>query len=93
MKTSSDSNTEAFFELLRAGLWEKEARLTPFNDIDSEAIMEMAEEQSVIGLVTAGLEHVIDVKLPKEKLLRFIGQTLQIEQQNKDMNVFLTKTA
>lgn len=86
-----DNNQQAFFELVRAGLWEREARLSQYNDIDYEAIMEMAEEQSVIGLVTAGLEHVQDIKVPQECLLQFIGSTLQIEQQNKDLNEYLAR--
>ena len=87
----TDVNQQAFFELVRAGLWEKEARLSQFGDIDYEEIMRLAEEQSVVGLVTAGLEHVSDVKVPQEWLLQFIGETLQIEQQNKELNVFVAK--
>ena len=49
---------------MRAGLWEKEARLSQFGEVDYEEIMGLAEEQSVDGLVTAGLEHVTDVKVP-----------------------------
>ena len=84
-----DKNQQAFFELLRAGLWEKDARLSPYKDIDYSAIMKLAEEQSVVGLITAGLEKVSDVKIPKEVILRFVGCTLQIEQQNKAMNAFI----
>lgn len=84
-----DNNTLVFFELLRAGLWEREARLSQYNNIDYSAIMRMAEEQSVVGLITAGLERVSDVKVPKEWALQFIGSTLQIEQQNKAMNEFV----
>lgn len=84
-----DKNQQAFFELLRAGLWEKDARLSPYKDIDYSAIMKLAEEQSVVGLITAGLEKVSDVKIPKEVILRFVGSTLQIEQQNKAMNAFI----
>jgi len=84
-----DNNQRAFFELLRAGLWEKDARLSPYKDIDYSAIMKLAEEQSVVGLITAGLEKVSDVKIPKEVILRFVGCTLQIEQQNKAMNAFI----
>ena len=87
----TDINKEAFFELVRAGLWEKEARLSQFDNINYAAILQLAEEQSVVGLVTAGLEHVVDVKVPQKMLLQFIGSTLQIEQQNKDMNVFLAR--
>ena len=86
-----DKNQEAFFVLLRAGLWEKEARLSMFVKIDYSEVMRIAEEQSVVGLVTTGIEHVVDMKVPQEELLQFIGQSLQIEQQNKDMNVFLAR--
>lgn len=82
-------NQYAFFELLRAGLWEKEARLSQYNDIDFGAIMRLAEEQSVIGLITAGLERVADLKVPKEITLQFVGSTLQIERQNQSMNDFI----
>lgn len=90
-KMKMNTNQKAFFELLRAGLWEKEARLSQFNDFDYSAIMQLAEEQSVVGLITAGLEHVEDVKVPKDVLLQFIGSTLQIEQQNKAMNTYVAK--
>ncbi len=83
------SNTLLFFELLRAGLWEKETRLSEYNSFNFSAIMQLAEEQSVVGLITAGLELVVDAKVPQEILLQFIGCTLQIEQQNQSMNEFV----
>lgn len=49
----------------------------------------LAEEQRVVGLVTAGFEHVIDVKIPQNVALQFAGQTLQLEQRNKAMNCFI----
>lgn len=81
----------AFFELVKAGLWEKDVRLSQFAEVDYKEVMRLAEEQSVVGLVTAGLEHVSDVKIPQEVLLQFIGSTLQIEQQNKAMNEFVAE--
>ena len=84
-----NSNTLAFFELLRAGLWEKDARLSLYKDIDYSAIMRLAEEQSVVGLVAAGLEHVSDVKVPQQWALQFAGQAIQLEQRNKAMNAFI----
>ena len=84
-----DKNQHAFFELLRGGLWEKDVWLSTYDSIDYSEIQRLAEEQSVVGLVAAGLEHVEDVKLPKEDLLQFIGQTLQLEQRNKAMNNFV----
>ena len=89
MRMKCDRNILAFFALLRAGLWEKEVRLSDFGEIDYSAIMKLAEEQSVVGLITAGLEQVRDVKIPQSCLLQFIGSTLQIEQRNKTMNKFV----
>lgn len=78
-----------FFELLRAGLWEHEARLLDYGSIEYKEIYRIAEEQSVVGLITAGLEQVSDVKIPKDLALSFAGYALQIEQRNKAMNEFL----
>lgn len=86
-----DSNMDLFFELLRAGLWEKEIRLSPYKEVDLSEVYRIAEEQSVIGLVAAGLEHVSDVKVPQQWALQFAGQTIQLEQRNKAMNVFVAK--
>jgi hypothetical protein len=86
-----DNNQKAFFELLRAGLWEKEVRLSPYKDIDFSEVYRIAEEQSVIGLVAASFEHVSDVKVPQQWALQFAGQTIQLEQRNKAMNAFIAK--
>lgn len=84
-----DSSQQAFWALVKAGLWGKDTRLSQYKDIDYSAIMKLAEEQSVVGLVTAGLEKVSDEKIPKEVILQFVGRTLQIEQLNKAMNAFI----
>lgn len=86
-----DKNIQAFFELLRAGLWEEEARLAPYGEVDYSEILKLATEQSVVGLVAASLEHVKDVKVPQQWVLQFISQMLQIEQRNKAMNVFVAE--
>ena len=80
---------QAFFALVKAGLWEQDVRLSSYGELDFSEIRRLAEEQSVVGLVSAGLEHVEDVKIPKEELLQFVGQALQLEQQNKAMNYFI----
>lgn len=82
---------QVFFELVRAGLWEKEACLAPYGDIDFCELYRLAQEQSVEGLVTAGLEHVKDIKLPQEFALAIAGDVLQIEQRNRAMNKYLVK--
>ena len=83
-------NQQVFFELLRAGLWGKEVQLLQYkNIIDYSSILRLAEEQSVVGLIAAGLEKVIDVKVPQADLLQFVGRALQLERRNKAMNVFV----
>lgn len=84
-----DSKQQAFFALVEAGLWEKDVQLSTYNKIDYQEVNRLAEEQAAIGLVAAGMEHVTDVKVPKEDILQFAGQVLQLEQRNKVMNVFL----
>lgn len=79
----------AFFALVRAGLWEKEVKLLPYGSININVLYDLAEQQSVTGLVTAGLEHVVDVKLPQDVILSFVGQSLQLEQRNNAMNSFI----
>ena len=80
-----------FFALVKAGLWEQETRLSPSDLIDCPEVYRLAEEQSVVGLVAAGLEHVKDVHAPKEVVLRFMGQVLQQEQRNMAMNKHVAK--
>ena len=87
---SIDNNTQAFFALVRAGLWEKDVRLLPYQDIKWQIVYELASEQTVLGLVLAGLEH-SDVKPQKELLLQWIGEVQLLEQRNKAMNGFVEK--
>lgn len=84
-----DNNTNVFFSLLRAGLWEQDILLSLYGEVDYSEVMRLAQEQSVVGLVAAGLEHVTDVKVPRVWALQFAGQTIQLEQRNKEMNAFI----
>ena len=83
------NNLEAFYALIKVGLWEKDVRLEEFGEIDFGEIYRLAEEQSVVGLVAAGLEHVIDIKVQKEYALHFVGQALQLEKRNIAMDTFI----
>lgn len=85
----NSNNKKAFFALVEAGLWEREVCLSQFKDIDYSEIYRLAEEQTIVGLVAAGIDHVKDVKVPQEVALTFAGSALQIEQRNNSMNVFI----
>ncbi len=82
-------NIEAFLALVRAGLWEEDARLSFFEQLDFDEIYRLAEEQTVIGLVAAGLEHISEDKAPQDIALQFVGSAMQLEQRNKAMNQFV----
>lgn len=86
---NTDKKFNAFFALLRAGLWETEVQLEPFGAVDFEALLQLAEEQSVVGLIAAGIEHIADTKPQKKDVLQFIGRTVQLEQRNQAMNYFI----
>ena len=85
-----NNNTQAFLALVRAGLWEKDVQLLPYHDIDWHEVYRLAIEQSVLGLLLAGLEH-SDIKPPQGLLLQWIGEVQQIEQRNKAMNSFVAE--
>lgn len=86
-----NNTIEAFFSLVRAGLWSdgnQEIRIDGTTDWNE--VYGLAQEQSVLGLVLAGLEH-SDIKPPKEFLLQWIGEVQMIEQRNKAMNVYIAE--
>ena len=82
-------NQRAFFALVKAGLWEQNVQLSQYGKIDFKEVYRLSQEQSVVGLVAAGLEHVTDYAVPKDDVLSFVGTTLQLEQRNHGMNQFL----
>ena len=82
------TSEKAFFALVRAGLWEKDVRLSHLDSKDFTKVYRLAEEQSVTGILLAGIEH-SDVKPPQDLLLQWIGDVQFIEQQNQAMNVFI----
>lgn len=83
------SQQDAFFALLRAGLWEQSVRLLPFSPLDFDAVYKLAEEQSVVGLIAAGLEHVEDITLSKQQVMPYMKQVISLEHRNTLMNIFI----
>ena len=93
-------NKDAFFALLRAGLWGKaDANLNVDLNLNEglnwENVYQLAQEQSVQGLVLQGLEELrakgLELRVPQMLLLQWIGEVQIIEQRNKDMNVFVAE--
>ena len=85
-------NIKAFLELVRAGLWGNgNSNLRIDGTTDWLEVYRFATEQSVLGLVLAGLEH-SEVKPPKDLLLQWIGEVQMIERRNQAMNQFVAAT-
>ena len=82
-------NSEVLFALLRSGLWEQRVRLLPYGKIDFWVIYQLADEQSVVGLLAAGLEYVEDMKVLKADALPFLKKVFSLEQRNHAMNMFI----
>lgn len=94
---------DMFLALVRAGMWGtlkfkgESLEFKDFQSVNWEEVYQLAEEQSVMGLVTAGVEAYTNrtdgtnINIPQEWSLQFIGQTLQIESQNRAMNEFIAK--
>lgn len=86
-----EKNYQAFLALLKAGLWETEVQLALFDEVNYRLLYELASEQSVVGVVSAGLEHADSTKVPQQWALQLVGQTVQLEQRNKAMNAFVAQ--
>lgn len=87
------NNQQIFLALVRAGLWVDtnfNLNINIDNKLDWGGVYQLAEKQSVIGLVLAGMEHT-DAKPPQELLLRWIGEVQLVEQRNKAMNSFVAE--
>lgn len=74
-----DNNTKAFLKFVEAGLWEKEVNLSSCGEVDFGEIYRLAQEQAVVGLMAAGLEHVKDVRVPQALAFTIAGEVLQLE--------------
>ena len=91
MKKVFGRELETFLALLRAGLWEEDVNLPGFDETSLPEVYRLASEQSVVGLVAAGLGHVIGMQVPAKALGPFIASILPLEKRNGDMNVFVAE--
>jgi len=91
-------SVDAFFVLLRAGLW-ADADLNldvNLNDkVDWNEVYQLAVEQSVLGLVLAGIERYknlnANLNLNQVVLLQWIGEVQLLEQRSLAMNRFVAE--
>lgn len=87
------TDREVFLELVRAGLfpsYPSSSVTANGSPVNWKEVYRLAEEQSVVGLVAAGIETLQPSdRPPKEVALQFVGRTLSLEKANKGMNDFI----
>lgn len=85
-----DHNIQAFLFILKAGLWKENIdNLSQYGRLDFNVIGQLAEEQSVIGLVAEGIESLSERPVPKTEALWFACHAMHIEKANLAMNRFI----
>lgn len=83
-----------FFALLRSGLWnEVPDRALMDGGVDWEALYRLSFEQTVVGHVTDGINHLPPEFLPSEpeRLDPFLGDLMATSQRNAKLNAFIPK--
>lgn len=91
-----ESVLQVFLALIKAGLWEdalvadSQFKNLFLKDVDWRQVNRLAEEQSIVGLLVAGLERLGNhINIPQDLALQLAGVTLQIEKRNSAMNAFI----
>ena len=76
-----------FIELLQVSIGRRDLLSVKPSSSDWQALFREAQRQTVVGTIMCGLERLPeDQRPPKELLLKWYGQTLQIEGRNKLLN-------
>jgi hypothetical protein len=86
---------KAFLSLLHSGLWDyenKEISIFPLTDTEWKILYRLSREQTVTGLIFAGIQKLPENIQPKENLLvRWIVAVDAIERSNLKMNSVLVE--
>ena len=83
-----------FFALLRSGLWNEVPERAPFTGgVDWEALYRLAFAQTVVPLVTDGINRLPQAFLPAEpeRLDPFLGDLMSTAQRNRMLDAFIPK--
>lgn len=86
-----NKNIQAFFSLLRSGLWEQSAHLRSCGDVDYSEVFNLAQEQSVVGLIASGLERLKENRPPRSVVMPFMTGVLSLEERNQAMNEYIRR--
>ena len=90
----AETTDRQFFALLRSGLWNEVPEQAPFADgTDWEALYRLSFEQTVVPLVTDGVNRLPKEFLPSEpeRLDPFLGDMMATAKRNATLNAFIPK--
>ena len=83
---------QQFLELLRSGLWDRPADSSIFKETDWKNVYRIAIEQTVIAIITYGIETLPKEMLPpKEIMMKLLVARLRIEQSHNLLNSTLNQ--
>ena len=84
-----------FFALLRSGLWNEVPEQAPFaGGTDWDALHRLAHEQTVVPLVTDGINRLPRELLPADRpelLDPFLGEMMSTAKRNRSLDAFIPK--
>ena len=90
--TKTSDCKDAFLALLRDGLWKDyESVSGEWLAVSKAEVLRLAEEQSVLGLVAAGVGMPTVYSIPFTEKLMLLGKCQLIEQRNEAMNMFIAE--
>lgn len=81
-----NTNIDCFLSIVRAGLWNKTDEKLHLDEDKISAIFRYSQEQSIVGLITAGIEKVKGAKIQQNIALTLVGEVVELEQRNLAMN-------
>lgn len=81
----------AFLELLKVGLWGTAVHEEAFrdDDIDWERVVELARQQTVVGLVGEAMSQLSRGVMPRPLYLQVLREVMEVEEENKRMNALI----
>lgn len=74
---------DLFFDLLRSGLWDKAGTVADYSSVDWKALIRLAREQTVVGLISDGVSaqkrYGAQLSMPFEDARQLMVQTIGVE--------------
>lgn len=99
MASSNRDNINAFFYLLRAGLWSgsNNKSLSSYDksllseSVDYKEIYRIAREQTVLGVVADGISRTVGIAkgISEDEMGQVMGEIIYLEMLNSEMNSFI----